>query len=176
MRRSFSLVVALAAVAAGSANAQGNVGLDQRDRFGRRGAVGNRYRPGFGNIAPTSFKTMAPASGGTFTVTGAASQPVSVSFTLPATLGNAAVAIGTWTGLSNTANTTAGASAHHAAGQRADAVAERHRQPVPLDRCDGDHDGGAGGLLHGPGDPDRRVQLTSHRRSPAWVCSHGARA
>jgi hypothetical protein len=44
-------------------------------------------------------------------VAGAASQPVSVTFGLPATLGNAAVAIGSWTGLSNTSNSTAGAAA-----------------------------------------------------------------
>lgn len=65
----------------------------------------------FGNIAPTSFKTVAPATGGTFTLTGAAGQPVGVTFGLPTTLGVASVAIGGWTGLSNTSNSVAGASA-----------------------------------------------------------------
>lgn len=110
MRRSLSLVVALAAVAAGSANAQGTSGSINATASVVAALSVTGTDLVFGNIAPTSFKTVAPASGGTFTVTGAVSQPVSVSFTLPATLGNAAVAIGTWTGLSNTANTTAGAS------------------------------------------------------------------
>lgn len=64
----------------------------------------------FGNVAPTQTKAVAAASGGTFTVTGSNSAPVSLSFTLPATLG-ANVAIGTWTGLSNTVNNSATASA-----------------------------------------------------------------
>ena len=110
MRRSLSLVVALAAVAAGSVNAQGTSGSINATASVVAALSVTGADLVFGNIAPTSFKTVAPASGGTFTVTGAASQPVSVSFTLPATLGNAAVAIGSWTGLSNTANTTAGAS------------------------------------------------------------------
>jgi hypothetical protein len=110
MRRSLSLVVALAAVAAGSLNAQGTSGSINATASVVAALSVTGADLVFGNIAPTSFKTVAPASGGTFTVTGAASQPVSVSFTLPATLGNAAVAIGSWTGLSNTSNTTAGAS------------------------------------------------------------------
>ena len=110
MRRSLSLVVALAAVAAGSVNAQGTSGSINATASVVAALSVTGADLVFGNIAPTSFKTVAPASGGTFTVTGAASQPVSVSFTLPATLGNAAVAIGSWTGLSNTSNTTAGAS------------------------------------------------------------------
>ena len=64
----------------------------------------------FGNVAPTQTKAVAAASGGTFTVTGSNSAPVSVSFTLPATLG-ANVNIGTWTGLSNTVNNSGTASA-----------------------------------------------------------------
>jgi hypothetical protein len=64
----------------------------------------------FGNIAPTQSKVVAPAAGGTFTVAGAASAPVSVAFTLPTTLGTN-VNIGTWTGLSNTANNAGTASA-----------------------------------------------------------------
>ncbi len=111
MRRSLSLVVALAAVGAGSAEAQGTSGSINATAQVVAALTVNGTDLVFGNIAPTSFKTVAPASGGTFTVTGAASQPVSVSFALPTTLGNAAVAIGTWTGLSNTSNSTAGASA-----------------------------------------------------------------
>ena len=110
MRRSLSLVVALAAVAAGSVNAQGTSGSINATASVVAALSVTGTDLVFGNIAPTSFKTVAPATGGTFTVTGAASQPVSVSFALPATLGNAAVAIGSWTGLSNTSNTTAGAS------------------------------------------------------------------
>jgi hypothetical protein len=64
----------------------------------------------FGNVAPTQTKVVAPASGGTFTVTGSNSAPVGVSFTLPATLGTN-VNIGTWTGLSNTVNNSGTASA-----------------------------------------------------------------
>ena len=110
MRRSLSLVVALAAVVAGSVKAQGTSGSINATASVVAALSVTGADLVFGNIAPTSFKTVAPASGGTFTVTGAASQPVSVSFTLPATLGNAAVAVGSWTGLSNTSNTTAGAS------------------------------------------------------------------
>jgi hypothetical protein len=111
MRRSLSLVVALAAVAAGSVNAQGTSGSINATASVVAALSISGTDLAFGNIAPSSFKTVAPATGGTFHVTGATSQPVSVSFTLPATLGNAAVAIGSWTGLSNTANTSAGASA-----------------------------------------------------------------
>ena len=64
----------------------------------------------FGNVAPTQVKTVAAASGGTFQVTGSNSAPVSLAFTLPATLG-ANVSIGTWTGLSNTINDSGTASA-----------------------------------------------------------------
>ena len=111
MRRTLSLVVALAAVGVGSASAQGTSGSFNATAQVVAALPVNGTDLVFGNIAPTSFKTVAPASGGTFTVTGAASQPVSVSFALPANLGNAAVAIGSWTGLSNTSNTTAGAAA-----------------------------------------------------------------
>ena len=111
MRRTLSLVVALAAVGVGSASAQGTSGSINATAQVVAALTVNGTDLVFGNIAPTSFKTVAPASGGTFTVTGAASQPVSVSFALPANLGNAAVAIGSWTGLSNTSNTTAGAAA-----------------------------------------------------------------
>jgi hypothetical protein len=111
MRRSLSLVVALAAVVAGSASAQGTSGSINATASVVAALSVTGADLVFGNVAPTSFKTIAPAAGGTFTVTGAASQPVSVSFTLPVNLGNAAVAIGSWTGLSNTTSTTAGASA-----------------------------------------------------------------
>ena len=86
MRRSLSLVVALAAVAAGSVNAQGTSGSINATASVVAALSVTGADLVFSNIAPTSFKTVAPASGGTFTVTGAASQPVSVSFTLPATL------------------------------------------------------------------------------------------
>jgi hypothetical protein len=63
----------------------------------------------FGNVAPTQTKAVAAASGGTFNVTGSNLAPVSVSFTLPASLG-ANVNIGTWTGLSNIVNNSGTAS------------------------------------------------------------------
>jgi hypothetical protein len=56
----------------------------------------------FGNVAPTSSKVVAARNGGRFSVNGVASQSVSVSFALPSNLGNPAVAIGSWTGLSGT--------------------------------------------------------------------------
>ncbi|MBA3659379.1 MAG: hypothetical protein H0W67_07270 [Gemmatimonadales bacterium] len=64
----------------------------------------------FGNVAPTQTKTVSAATGGTFTVSGAASAPVAVLFTLPTTMG-ANVAVGTWTGLSNTLNNSGTAAA-----------------------------------------------------------------
>ncbi len=64
----------------------------------------------FGNVAPTQTKTIGAPAGGTFTVAGAASAPVAVSFTLPTTLGTN-VAVGTWTGLSNTLNNSGTAAA-----------------------------------------------------------------
>jgi hypothetical protein len=64
----------------------------------------------FGNVAPTQVKAVAAASGGTFHVTGSNTAPVSLAFTLPATLG-VNVNVGTWTGLSNTVNNSGTAAA-----------------------------------------------------------------
>lgn len=111
MHRSLKLALALVAAVAGSAQAQGTSGSMNATAAVVAALTVSGTNLAFGNIAPTSFKTVAPASGGTFTVTGAASQPVSVSFALPTTLGAASVAIGSWTGLTNTANSTAGAAA-----------------------------------------------------------------
>ncbi|MEO7134404.1 MAG: hypothetical protein ABI024_09295 [Vicinamibacterales bacterium] len=111
MRRSLSLAAALLAVAAGTARAQGTTGSINATASVVAALSVTGTNLAFGNIAPTSFKTIAPASGGTFTVTGANSQPVSVTFGLPANLGAASVAIGSWTGLSNTANSVVGAAA-----------------------------------------------------------------
>lgn len=111
MRRSLMLAFALVAAAAGSAQAQGTTGTINATATVVAALTVSGTNLAFGNIAPTSFKTVAPAAGGTFTVAGAASQPVSVSFGLPTTLGVASVAIGSWNGLSNTANATAGAAA-----------------------------------------------------------------
>jgi hypothetical protein len=105
----FALIASLAA--ASSASGQGTTGSINATATVVASLTVSGTDLAFGNIAPTSFKTVAPASGGTFTVSGAASQPVSVSFALPTTLGVASVAIGNWTGLSNTTNTTAGAAA-----------------------------------------------------------------
>ncbi len=57
----------------------------------------------FGVVATTSSKVVLARDGGRFSVVGAANQPVSVSFALPATLGHPAVAVGSWTGLHGTA-------------------------------------------------------------------------
>lgn len=57
----------------------------------------------FGIVATTSSKVVPAKTGGRFSVTGAANQPVSVSFALPANLGHPAVIVGSWTGLSGTA-------------------------------------------------------------------------
>ncbi len=67
----------------------------------------------FLNVFPGVNKTIAPASGGTFSVTGQASTPVTLQFTLPANLisGGNTLPIGSWAGLHNTTNVTAGATA-----------------------------------------------------------------
>ncbi len=57
----------------------------------------------FGNVATTSSKVVQARDGGRFSITGAANQPVSVSFTLPTDLGHPAVAVGSWTGLRGSA-------------------------------------------------------------------------
>ncbi len=113
MRRSLKLVLALVAVAAGGSSAvqaQGTTGAINATASVVAALSVAGTDLAFGNISPTSFKTVAPAAGGTFTVTGSASAPVSVTFGLPANLGNAAVVIGSWTGLTNTTNSTAGAA------------------------------------------------------------------
>jgi hypothetical protein len=70
----------------------------------------------FGNVAQTSSKVVPAKTGGRFTVNGAASQPVSVSFALPSNLGHPAVAVGTWTGLWGTTPGVGAASAFVPAG------------------------------------------------------------
>lgn len=70
----------------------------------------------FGNVAQSSSKVVPAKTGGRFTVNGAASQPVSVSFALPSNLGHPAVAIGTWTGLWGTTPGVGAASAFVPAG------------------------------------------------------------
>jgi hypothetical protein len=70
----------------------------------------------FGNVAPTSSKVVLAKNGGRFSVTGAASQPVSVSFALPTNLGHPAVAVGTWTGLWGTTPGAGAATAFVPAG------------------------------------------------------------
>lgn len=69
----------------------------------------------FGNIAPTATKTVAPAAGGTFVVAGQAGANVNLTFTLPTSLGTG-VAIGSWTGLQNTANASGTATAFTPSG------------------------------------------------------------
>jgi hypothetical protein len=67
-------------------------------------------------LAQTSSKVVPAKTGGRFTVNGAASQPVSVSFALPSNLGHPAVAVGTWTGLWGTTPGVGAASAFVPAG------------------------------------------------------------
>jgi hypothetical protein len=66
----------------------------------------------FGNIAPTQTKTIAPAAGGTFVVTGSANSAVTVSLTtLPTNINSAALALGSWTGLHGQSNLPASGAA-----------------------------------------------------------------
>ncbi len=62
----------------------------------------------FGNVTPNVNKTVAAsaASAGSFSIAGAASQGIQLTFTLPANLtsGGNTMPIGTWTGLTNTTN------------------------------------------------------------------------
>lgn len=67
----------------------------------------------FGNVFPGVAKTVAysdASNGGLFSVTGQASTPVTYSYTLPANLtsGGNNLAIGSWTGYVNGANSTSG--------------------------------------------------------------------
>ncbi|HEU4699451.1 MAG TPA: DUF4402 domain-containing protein [Gemmatimonadales bacterium] len=58
----------------------------------------------FGNVAPTQTKTIAAANGGRFDITASPSSQVSVTFDLPADLGDPKVYVDTWTALTNTTN------------------------------------------------------------------------
>ncbi len=67
----------------------------------------------FGNVFPGVAKTIAvtDATAGRFDLSGQNSANVDLTFTLPATLGDGFgnnLAIGTWTGCTNTSNSTAG--------------------------------------------------------------------
>src|SRR5258708_28839834 len=90
----------------------------------------------FANVFPGVNKTIAPASGGTFSVTGQASTPVTLQFTLPINLisGGNTLPIGSWAGLHNTTNVTAGASAFVPAASLACATVSRTRLRFPLVR------------------------------------------
>ena len=112
MRNSLKLALALVAIGAGiasTAGAQTSGSINATATvLSALSVTGTNLA--FGNIAPTQTKTVAAPAGGTFNVAGANSAPVAVSFTLPGTLGTN-VAIGTWTGLSNTANNSGTAAA-----------------------------------------------------------------
>ncbi len=113
MRKSLKFAVALMATAVAGATtmeAQTSGNIQATATVLSALTVAGTTNLAFGNVAPTQTKTVAPAAGGLFTVGGSAAAPVLVSFTLPATLG-ANVAVGTWTGLSNTVNNAGTASA-----------------------------------------------------------------
>jgi hypothetical protein len=57
----------------------------------------------FGNVMATQTKVVPPATGGRFDITLAANAPVSVTYTLPSSLGPQ-VAIGAWAALYHTVN------------------------------------------------------------------------
>jgi uncharacterized protein DUF4402 len=65
----------------------------------------------FGTIASTSSKTVAPAGGGAFRIRGEPGQGITITFSLPADLGLPAAVLGSWTGLVDTRNRVATASA-----------------------------------------------------------------
>ncbi len=66
----------------------------------------------FANVFPGVNKTIAPAAGGTFTVTGQATTPVTMQWSLPINLisGGNTLPIGSWAGLFNTVNVTGSAT------------------------------------------------------------------
>jgi hypothetical protein len=70
----------------------------------------------FGNVAPTQTKTIAPASGGRFTIQASPASSLSLTWGFPTNLGNAAVTVGSWTALSNTQNNAATAAALSTSG------------------------------------------------------------
>lgn len=111
--RSAAILAGVAAqlVWSSQARAQSTGVLNARVRVVRALRVAGTGNLRFGNIAPTSSKTVAPAAGGRFRIRGAPGQAVSLTFTLPANLGNPAVAIGAWTGLVHTRNTPGAATA-----------------------------------------------------------------
>jgi hypothetical protein len=74
----------------------------------------------FGNVFPGVAKTIAvaAATSGRFDLTGQNSVPVQVTFTLPTNLTSGAnnLPIGTWTGCTNTTNTTTGCTSFTPSG------------------------------------------------------------
>jgi hypothetical protein len=106
-------VVAACVVAASSASAQVNIQVTANvyQAIQLTGA-----RPlDFGNVFPGVAKTInvGDATSGRWDATGQALANVNMSFTLPGPLagpGGATLPIGTWTGCTNTTNTTSGCS------------------------------------------------------------------
>lgn len=106
--------VAILAVSASSASAQSDDILVTANVF-QALTVSGTNNLAFGNVFPGVNKTVAPADAGSgrFSITGQASVPVDLTFTLPGSLsdgGGNTLPIANWDGLHNTANVTGGAT------------------------------------------------------------------
>jgi len=80
------LALALVVFSTVSAQAQNNASINATASVQSPIVVTAGADLAFGNVFPGVVKTIAPASGGTFSVTGQASTPVTLQFTLPANL------------------------------------------------------------------------------------------
>jgi hypothetical protein len=107
------LALALVAFGTVSAQAQNTASINATASVQSPIVVSAGANLAFGNVFPGVNATVAPASGGTFTVTGQATTPVTMQWTLPTTLVSGAntLPIGSWAGLFNSTNVTAGAAA-----------------------------------------------------------------
>ena len=101
--RSSALVLLAATWLAGASEGQTTGSFSTQARVIAALGVTGTADLAFGIVATTSSKVVLAKNGGRFSVVGAANQPVSVSFALPATLGHPAVVVGSWTGLQGTA-------------------------------------------------------------------------
>ncbi len=91
------LALALVVFSTVSAQAQNNASINATASVQSPIVVSAGADLAFANVFPGVVKTIAPASGGTFSVTGQATTPVTMQ--------------GSWAGLHNTTNVTAGATA-----------------------------------------------------------------
>ena len=100
----------------GGASAQTTGGMSARTTVVSGLTVAGTADLAFGNVAPSSSKIVPAKTGGRFSVTGDVSQPVTVSFALPASLGHPTVLVGSWTGLWGTTPGVGAAAAFVPAG------------------------------------------------------------